>query len=97
MLNKVKEMGSTIGKKVVDNKEKIAIVAGGVLLGAYGVFVYKNIKGTEKLIVKGVKGTYELSKFRDGWEVLGNEDWAILSNGIIDRESIIDALDHIVL
>ena len=58
MLNKVKEMGSTIGKKVSDNKGKIAmVVAGSVVLGVYGVFVYKNIKGTEKLIVEGLKGT----------------------------------------
>ena len=97
MLNKVKEMSSTIGKKVVKNKKKIAIVAGGVAVGAYGVFVYKNVKGTESLIVEGIKGTYELTNFRDGIHVLGDKGWAIISNGVIDREVIIDALNHAIL
>ena len=78
MLNKVKEMGSTIGKKVVEDKKQIAIVAGGaVVLVLYGVFVYKNI---------------ELCSFRDGSQVLGVRDWVIISKGIIDREAIMDAM-----
>ena len=93
MLNKVKEMGSTIGKKVVENKKQIAIVAGGaVVLGLYGVFVYKNIKGTEKFIVDGMKGAYELCIFRDGSQVLSGDDWVIISNGIINREAVMDAM-----
>lgn len=98
MLNKVKEMGSTIGKKVVKNKKKIAIVAGGVAVGAYGVFVYKNIKGTEKLIIEGAKGTYSLLNCRDGGQILCDKGWAIFTDGIIDnRDVIIDALNHTIL
>ena len=95
MLNKVKEMGSTISKKVVENKKQIAIVAGGaVVLGPYGVYVYKNIKGMETLIVKGAKGTYELTSFRGGGQMLDGGDWGVISNGIIDRELVMDAMIH---
>ena len=92
MLTKVKEMGSTIGKKVSDNKGKIAMVAGSVVLGAYGVFVYKNVKGMEKLVVEGVKGTYELLSFRDGSQLLSGGEWCIVSNGVIDKDVVVDAL-----
>ena len=95
MLNKVKEMGSTIGKKVVKNKKKIAIVAGGVAVGAYGVFVYKNVKGVEKLVVEGAKGTYKLFNFRDGSQMLDGGKWGIISSEMIDIEAVMDAITHI--
>ena len=95
MLNKVKEMGSTIGKKVVKNKKKIAIVAGGVAVGACGVFVYKNVKGMEKLVVEGAKGTYELVNFRDGSQLLDGGKWGIISDEMIDIEAVMDAITHI--
>ena len=95
MLNKVKGMGSKIGKKVSDNKGKIAMLAGGVVLGASGVFVYENVKGVEKLVVEGVKGTYELVNFRDGSQWLGGGKWGIISDETIDIEAVMDAITHI--
>ena len=95
MLNKVKEMGSTIGKKVVKNKKKIAIVAGGVAVGAYGVFVYKNVKGFNELVFEGERGAYKLVNFRDGCQLLDGGEWGVLSNGLIDKEAVIDAITHI--
>lgn len=93
MLNKVKEMSSTIGKKVVKNKKKIAIVAGGVAIGAYGVFVYKNVKGMEKTIIEGAKGAYELINFKDGGQMVAGDGWCMVSDiGSLQPEVIIDAL-----
>ena len=93
MLNKVKEMSSTIGKKVVKNKKKIAIVAGGVAIGAYGVFVYKNVKGMEKTIIEGAKGSYELINFTDSGQMISGDGWYMLSDmGSLQPEVIIDAL-----
>lgn len=93
MLNKVKEMGSTIGKKVVKNKKKIAIVAGGVAVGAYGVFVYKNVKGMETTIIEGAKGSYELVNFADSGQMISGDGWFMLSDmGSLQPEVIIDAL-----
>lgn len=93
MLNKVKEIGSTVGKKVVENKKKIAIVAGGVAIGAYGVFVYKNIKGTEKLIIEGAKGSYELYNFRNAGQMISGDGWCMVTDyGTLQPEVIMDAL-----
>ena len=93
MLNKVKEMGSTIGKKVVKNKKKIAIVAGGVAVGAYGVFVYKNVKGMEKTIIEGAKGSYELYNFRNAGQMVAGDGWCMVTDvGTLQPEVIIDAL-----
>ena len=95
MMNKVKGMSSKIGKKVSDNKGKIAMVAGSVVLGAYGVFVYENVKGMEKLVVEGSKGTYELLSFRDGSQLLAGGKWGIISDEMIDIEAVMDAITHI--
>ena len=95
MLNKVKGMGSKIGKRISDNKREIALVAGSVALGAYAVFVYENVKGMEKLVVEGAKGTYELVSFRDGSQWLGGGKWGIISDEMIDIEAVMDAITHI--
>ena len=93
MLNKVKEMSSTIGEKVVKNKKKIAIVAAGVAVGAYGVFIYKNVKGMEKTIIEGAKGSYELVNFPDSGQMISGDGWLMLSDmGSLQPEVIIDAL-----
>ena len=97
MLNKVKEMGNTIGKKVVKNKKKIAIVAGGVAVGFIGfkTYQYKSyVSGVEKISIEGAKGTYELLTFPKGdGQMLSGDDWFMFGNkGTLQPEVIEDAL-----
>ena len=93
MLNKVKEMSSTVGEKVVKHRKKIAIGAGCVAIGAYGVFVYKNIKGTEKIIFEGAKGSYELYNFRNAGQMVAGDGWCMVTDyGTLQPEVITDAL-----